>query len=258
MNSGKSTERDEQIVRHIARYRLGLKVVLAHLFFDENESACGNVIQRLLDSKRIQSLDGLPDKYHYYMITKKEAASRGIPENRAEPLGSRALPSWISVLWFCCMGKRQRHLLESKEEEVLFGRSFSIPHCAEEPRGDEIPRVYWIYVPSPNTSPSDIAEAIRGHLKKIREVSSAPGAKYSIADMMREHMYCAAVLVDNEERATKLRELFKDEKSGIRSLTKVSVEKVASPITLQETINDFRKTPIADKDNPRDRLGKKR
>jgi hypothetical protein len=240
------TERDEQIIRHIARYRLGLKAVFAKLFFGGNESACANIVQKLLDERRIKSVGGLPGGYHYYLLTEKEANSRGVPENRAERLGEQALRTWFSVLWFCCMGKKRRYLLENSSLEKLIGRSFNAPYCMEEPQGKESARIYRVFTPGAATKPKSIISDIRKHLEEAQNFSSSDPKFPNVAQMMKEHMYAIAVLVDNEARCTQFSELVNDKKTGLKALTKVIVEKVASPLTLQEVIRETRQEPTPD------------
>lgn len=231
--------RDQKVINHIGLYRLTLRAVVTEQGFDGSETACGNVIQRLLDDGRIQSIEGLPNGFHYYQLTKKEAIAQGLPENRAQPLGPRALNEALAIVWFCCMGRRTRHRLESRQIQALLGQSFQTPHCVEKGAGKEMNRVYRIFAPGPATKPAYVVNQVAKLIDEVMSLSPAPKARYGPADMMRERTYAVAVLADTESRREKLHEMIKARE--LMELAHVIVELAPSPETLSEAINRSRK-----------------
>ena len=78
-------ENDEKIIRHIARYRVGLRPIFLKLIFDGNESALGNSIARLVKAGRIETRQG-------FFLTRVKAVDAGAPTRQA--LGAQLIADW--------------------------------------------------------------------------------------------------------------------------------------------------------------------
>src|SRR4051794_24289141 len=124
-------DRDDRIIRHIAKYGLSIRPVIEKLFFDGGTS--DHVISRLIKERRIASYAGIPGGLCYYQLTLSEARARGVPEHRSRPKKGTALREALQVLWFCCMTEKNRNRLERKRVGELFGNGNGggKPHCAE-------------------------------------------------------------------------------------------------------------------------------
>ncbi len=188
------TERDEQVLAHIALYRVSFHRVLARLFFENRARACWNVLERLKSRGAVESVPVGGGPLRYYRLTPGEAARRGVA-HRAIGLGSRALPEAIAVLWFATMSPRPRHRLERSELEELFGRAApSGPHCIEE---GTPPRVFRVYVPGPQTKPATV-------LATVRDLVTAARQNAALSSWLDNALYGYAVLVSSEARKKRL------------------------------------------------------
>lgn len=190
-------ERDAKILRHVGRYRLTLRVVLDHLFFDPSSSGCGNVITRLLRNRLLRARDGLPQKRVYYQLTERGTASVGVPATRAEPIGAQAFREALAVLWHCHLaelpdGVAKRTRLEPSELEELFGRpvgSGPQPHVLEHRSGDHC--LFRVTAPSPSTKTANI-------LRGARHWHSRAVAVPEFEPWLRAGKYAFLVLVERE------------------------------------------------------------
>jgi hypothetical protein len=230
------TERDERILNHIGLYRLSLRAVLSKVFFGGKEAACKDVLKRLRDDKLIKSVKGLPDKLKYYQLTRRAALLRGVPENRAVKFGPQAFPEALAVLWFCCMGKRERRRLESDRIEQLLGHSFKNPFAIEKDAQTGESRIYWLYVPPVESNAAYVANRISEHFKLISKLGPSGGSAFGPADMLRARRYVAAVLVERDEQGRKIQDYVYRRK--IRDVGPVYFEIVPSPVTLKDRIKE--------------------
>jgi hypothetical protein len=185
--------RDERIFRHIALYRISIRAVIEHLFFEGK--SCDDVINRLVSKEQLNVFK-LPNRVSYYRLTLSAARARGVQENRASARGvqTRALRRALAVLWFCCMGERVRHRIERNTLTQLFGRApgMGTPHCWE--AMDDVKRlIYRVYTPGPNTPPDDVVRTIR--LDAERAIADA-----KLAPLIVARRYVFAVLVENADR----------------------------------------------------------
>src|SRR5262245_18315741 len=140
--------KDEEIIRHIARYHVGLNPVFMRLIFDGDEFACRNSVRRLVNSMRLKAVEGL-NRYSYYLLSDKETKRLGLPKDRSTPK-DQSLMRWISVAWFCCMGETRRHALIDRELKEFFGeRKFNVPYCIEK---SAAPCIYRIHTPAEDAS----------------------------------------------------------------------------------------------------------
>jgi hypothetical protein len=188
-------ERDERILAHVGLYRITFRHILEQLFFAGREAACGNVLERLKRAGRLRSVRQGGGPLKYYQLTSAEAARRGIPQ-RALPIGSRALPETLAVLWFCTVEPGSAHRLERDEVVRLYGLDAPHgPHCVEE---GTPPRVLRLYVPGPHTKLPTIVAALDA---LATNASLVPG----LASWVPNRLYAVAVLVSTEARETRIR-----------------------------------------------------
>lgn len=108
------TERDEAILRHVARYRLTTTEVLRRLFFPTAKPGGEkNVLRRLTgDYLQTQPLYG---KRVYYQLTPLAANTLGEREESATPFGAQALLRLYGTLAFCCLGNTLKEVFTRAE-----------------------------------------------------------------------------------------------------------------------------------------------
>lgn len=220
-------DRDEKILRHIGLYYLSLRVTLEKLFFDANKTACGNVITRLTNQKRLVSRPrAFPGGVSYYQLSESETKRIGVPDYRAKAPAGQALPEKLSTLWFCCMSERKRTRIEKNKLEEIFGvEPFSGPHCYE---ADGQTKQYLIYRIFPaNADDEYLIRNIRQHLDTVTE--------RGCRDWLKTGAYGIAVLAETETRKQKLERDLKEK--GLSDTVSSVVAVVPSPNTLKEAIN---------------------
>lgn len=99
------TQRDGQILLHVARYRLTTAEIVRKLFFAHaGPQAEKNVLRRLV-GEHLQS-SPLYARKVYYQLTPTSARALGVSEELATPFGPQALLRLYGVLAFCCLGER--------------------------------------------------------------------------------------------------------------------------------------------------------
>ncbi|MCC7316617.1 MAG: hypothetical protein IT419_17640 [Planctomycetes bacterium] len=231
MSFGKLSERQRQVLRHIARYRFTFKEVLSCLFYE------GADPQKELDDLRS---DGLIVARKYckgnrsaYQLQPKAADALGM-KRRADALGSAALPTHLAIYGFCLLLGRPRIRLEDGELESLFegrppgGRY----HCLE--RSSRARRVYHVYVPGDGTKPNDVLAATRNH---IAEVIQIPG----LLPWLANRVYYHAILVDSNERQEKIKTAIDratfDDRILLREVAPISVQYVPGFSNLEEALH---------------------
>lgn len=153
-------KRTEAILDHIGLYRISLRVVLeAHFFEGRN---CGNVVQRLIDQRRIVSRRGLGTSLSYYQLSLAEARRRNLPQDRGCPLGPRAIATHLAILWFACMQPAQRRRLETADVVRTFGDLPSA--CAHVAETAPCKQFYRIHVVSPATRVPDMLKRVQAEI----------------------------------------------------------------------------------------------
>jgi hypothetical protein len=220
-------DRDEKILRHVGLYYISLRVTLEKLFFGGNKTACGNVITRLTNQKRLVARPrAFPGGVSYYQLPESEAKRIGVPDYRAKAPAGQALPEKLSTLWFCCMSEKRRTRIEKNKLEEIFGvQPFSGPHCYET---DEQTRAYRIYRIFPvNADDEYLIRNVTQHLDTVTE--------RGCRDWLRTGAYGIAVLAETETRKQKLERDLKEK--GLSDTVTSVVAVVPSPNTLKEAIN---------------------
>lgn len=98
------TDRDNEILKHVARYKLTTPDALRRLFFaDAKPGGEKNVLRRLVgEYLQTQPLFG---KRVYYQLTSLAAKTLGESDESATPFGPQALVRLFGVMGFCCLGK---------------------------------------------------------------------------------------------------------------------------------------------------------
>jgi hypothetical protein len=198
------TERDRDILDHVALYRFTLREVLAHAFELANP---GNVLQHLRETGLLSEPRRLTGRLSYYQLTAAGAAGR-CPLDRTESFGETALKTHLAAIWFSYFSKQRRRRLEDFELLELFGDETRLPpqvaFCIDQQvPGVERRRIYRLYAPGSTTRPAKALHALRQVVLETRE----RGGK--VADWMHKRLFAFAVLVDHTNRLEELRAALK-------------------------------------------------
>lgn len=114
--------RDVAILRHLARNRIGLRAVLAKLFFDGGDP--GRVLG-LLAKRGLVKVDGksLAGGFVFVTLTPAGYAALGLGVNKraCDPIGPAALSKAVAMEMGCAMGAYPRHRLTRHELVTAFG-----------------------------------------------------------------------------------------------------------------------------------------
>lgn len=197
------------VLLHVARYRLTLRETVGRLMLpdddrpprqqmDDRRTQGGNVLARLhgyglLNHHHHKSTEypPFPGNVPYYTLTPAGAKLAGVPIDRAEEAGKRAMSAdalepHLAALWFCCMNRHQRYRVEPDELASLFGKHKffeNVPHCVAQ--DDDAHRIYRVYPPS--THIPRIIEQAKKHLADTR-------AKQPLGDWVGDRSYGFAIL----------------------------------------------------------------
>ncbi len=220
-------ERDERILNHIGRYRMTLRPVLDHVFFERESSGCGNVINNLIRKGLVRSRSGLPNRRNYYQLTRAGAEGR-VPLDRTRDQRGQTLRTNLGVLWYCCMLNRPRRRLEKHELAKVFEPPPTGPHCIE--RG-EVNRIYRCRVVGTKTRVDALMKAIR---IRIDAANDHPKLKNWI-----ESENYAFVLLVEQLRVQQLEQAL--HQSRLRELARIVVARVPSPQDLSTVTASWQK-----------------
>ena len=122
------TERDEEILRHVARYRVTTTEALRRIFFPETKPGSEKNVLRRLIGEHLQS-QPLYGKKVYYQLTPSSAKALGESDECATPFGPQALVRLYGVMAFCCLGKAMKQVFTKAEfikEFAAFGQSLDL------------------------------------------------------------------------------------------------------------------------------------
>ena len=114
------TDRDRQIIDHVARYRLTFREIVQKLFLPECDI---NAVTKVLSRLTVAGLlarHQLHNMRYCWTLSVKSALQRGLDDKRANALGYEAAVYHYGVLMFCCGGGTLRQLLTSKEVDQQF------------------------------------------------------------------------------------------------------------------------------------------
>lgn len=235
MKSGERQSVDRQILEHVGRYRLTFQEILGALFFDGGSPQ--KVLNRLKDEDLVETQPGFGGNRRAYKLTKKGGASIDARRRAADNLGSEALETSVAILSFCFLKQRSRvHLLPKERDELLgtppkakIGRY----HCLES--GAHAKCVHHIYAPDVGTSPQDMLNQTRDHLKKALAVPE-------LAPWIRHGRYVHTILVDRPNREADVKALLDEsefdehDRRLIREVAPVRVELVPMIPNLEEAL----------------------
>lgn len=217
--------RDDRILDHIGLYRLSIRPIIERLFFGGKNS--GNVIQRLLEQKRIQTREGLPRRMRYYQLSANEATNRGIPVYRTQPFGSQALNQHLAALWFCNMGSQPRHLLEKQDLEKRFPEDLPPgTYCIE--RSPDGHRLYRIRTGSSDADDTSLVRWLRHEI-------AASSKSEALSQPMTTRQFGFGLLVDTTTRVTALQQTI--EESGLAEDAFIFIEFAPSHLTLHTALH---------------------
>ena len=222
--------RDDKILRHIGLYRVSLRYIIERLFFESGNS--GNVLQRLMNQKRIQSRTDLRGSLAYYQLTLTEARSRCLPQDRGRAFGPRALTTHLAILWFCGLASAWRRRLEDAELHKTIGDIPSgAPHVAQ--AGSQ-PCIFRVHVISSQTRVADV-------MKRLRAEMCAAADSNTLYQWINAKRYGFALLTDNSSRAEALRGAV--QRADLWQKARILCEHTPSPLNVQQVIHDLRKQP---------------
>ncbi len=219
-------ERDEQILRHIGRYRISIRAVIERLYF--RGATSDHVLRRLSEESRICVHKGvIPGGLSYYQLTLRETRRLGLPDTRARQDKTKVLRRELAVLWFCCMADRERLRLDHAEFKRLGpAKIWAAPHIAETSGPDTF--IYRLYMPSPGTKDDRFIDILRADaFDAVHDVL--------IAGWTSAGRYGFAVLVENRCRETQLTRLI--ERRHFPDLT-IHVQTVPTFELLHSAINE--------------------
>jgi len=223
--------RDERILKHVALYRVSIRAVIEHLFFDGK--SCDDVINRLVTKEKALTVEKLANRISYYRLSLTAARTRGVQENRARPQGvqTRSLRRTLAMLWFCCMEEKIRYRMERNVLTQFFGDShgLGVPHCWE-PTDNNSKLIYRVYTPGPNTPPDDVVRTLR--VDAERAIADPKMARFVLP-----RLYMFAVLVEHPDRKTVLLEQLK---RSTALPVPVRIEVVPSIHDLADAIRDHK------------------
>lgn len=99
--AGALTKRDEEILAHIATYRITVPEVLTEIFFPGvDRSAVTKVLSRLTRSGHLECHDLYPPR-KFWTLSPAAARDRGLSEGFSV-IGPQALAHSYATLYFCC------------------------------------------------------------------------------------------------------------------------------------------------------------
>lgn len=140
--SGRLTERDREIMKHISRYRITTNEVLSRtVLADASPNAIVKVTRRLC---RLGYLRKFPLMHPQCYFTPGERAVRelGIPSHRTHPLGPQSLPTEYAVMAFALLAQSQHERItadELRKQYPWMPASLSeAPHCTCRETGQAI------------------------------------------------------------------------------------------------------------------------
>lgn len=146
------SEKQDQVLKHLARYRLSFQSLLAREFFGDCSKSCQNTLDQLKKKRLIQVFPRRLGRFALYQISESGAKETGCSAARSRPLGPESLPKHLAVLWFCYYGKTRRTRLESQElaHSKLFGFEVDGVHCFEPEGvrfedGGTYPKIYQVF-----------------------------------------------------------------------------------------------------------------
>lgn len=108
------SDRDRDIIEHVARYRLTTKETLHRLFFRENEpNAAIKVANRLCDEGWLRKFPLLYPR-QYLVAGKRTVQAMGLPATRSLPMGPQSLPTEFAILRYATPSANVKRLTRAE------------------------------------------------------------------------------------------------------------------------------------------------
>lgn len=193
------TEVEDRVLAHVGLYQISFAQVIEQRFL--NNEPCGHLMNRLAEQRRVRIRKGLPGGCpKYYQLTRAELNRRGLPDWRSKRPKSQAFPTAISILWFCNMLDRERHLLEAETTQRLFPKGLPDgTHCIE--RSDAGHCLYRIRFTTPEADPNNQC-LMRSLRKRVSHAFTFPGLRPWVSS----GRYAFAILTECDNHAQRIRD----------------------------------------------------
>lgn len=219
-------KRKQAILRHLGLYRVSLRAVI-------EDHVIGGDASRELNELRKEGLIKIHERIlgggrSVYQLSRLGAEHHGFLPSIARVPGPQGLLVNLSILWFCFCQNTRRFRLEDCDQDELLGSSDSSTgsplaryHVLEPQEPQSI--IYRIYVPTRRAKIAVIERRLYGlaHSARSRQNASA---------LFQAGLYRIVVLVQNEQRAKKLRQFLhrpcRMESDPVTSIISVKVEVV--------------------------------
>lgn len=153
------TERDMNILRHVARFRMTTPEALhAQFFRDKDRDAVKSTLRRLCGPARnpphgyarYLCSEHLDTQRVYYRLTVRATRLLGVPKDLARPLGLQARIRRYATLWFLCVepsaARVPMNLHDHADTFPVDGERLSRAHFYIEERKDGATRIGFIVV----------------------------------------------------------------------------------------------------------------
>lgn len=172
------TDRDRDILEHVARYRVTTIEALHRLFWEPETTpnAVSQVLARLVSGGHLACIEGLLGAQSGYLFTASEAREYGEDEDFARPPGAASLVRHVAMLEYCCLGGARRDHITDREIRANYpsfdGRGIARHgyfHTCEEP-----PRLGWLEVDCGNNP----ANRVRKCAKQFAKRYDSPGLRF--------------------------------------------------------------------------------
>jgi hypothetical protein len=223
------TERDEKILRHIARYRATFNEILRVLFFAGDDIS--KVIGRLKNAKLIEAATGFVGKRSAYRLTRDGARAVGVNWRATKKNGPAVAPFDLAVYGFCFLAGRSCIRLERDELKQLLG--FVPNDCCRCLESGKYKGIHEVYAPEGTVSDRAVARNTRDHMAKSMNHDE-------VCRWMSHRLYRFTILVNDDARRKMIDDALEetdfDGGRRLRDLASVDVATVPSLSTLEEAL----------------------
>lgn len=141
-NSRITEERDLEILKHVARYRITTPEVLQKLFFSDSERNAVTKVTSRLTEHRFLASHKLYDRNVYFTLGHAGAKAMGISPGKIRPLGVQSLFRELGILLFCCRAEQPRERMKFsefvKEFPTLVVSKRDVYYLDREPHADKV------------------------------------------------------------------------------------------------------------------------
>ena len=215
------TERDLNVLEHIALYQITIPAVVSRLWFQDRPSE--HLLRRLRETGLVDATPFRPGRSAYYTLS--TSGWRTLKLRPPRRLGSFALHRALAVLWFCVFGKHRRTRVSPEDLEQYLGEqsTHADVHCWQDEPG---PIIFRVLSGQSDDHSLQRLETLVDELR--RDPRAGPGLKMG--------RYGFALLVDREQRVEPLERSIATlrDKQRLDPQTVVIVERVESPETIVE------------------------